>query len=425
MPYILNKTNGSVIAIVQDASLDNTTDLTFLGRNYAGYGEIQNENFLKLLENFSNSTAPKKPIEGQLWFDSTTKKLNIYDSTNWKSISNLEVSRSNPKNNKIFVTGDLWYDNTESQLYAFNGSEFTLIGPSSGDDTKARWIGSREYSVESGLDSPKFNLKAVLTESNEVIALVSAETYTVTNPAGAERLPSFPIFGFQSVIKKGINLIGSDPVTGISENNEIYFWGSAAHSLLSNTATFALSAQGVTFTNNSTTDFVYNLQFFDGTGNSTTEIFIDRTGLTYNPYSKTLKTNFFDGTATRSFYADLAERYESDNIYDNGTVVVIGGVKEITLTHTHGDVAVIGVISSNPGYMMNSSAGDDKTHPYVALRGRVPCKVIGPVKKGNLLVTSSYPGYAEVIRSNDNPNAVLGKALENFDGTKGIIEILV
>lgn len=425
MPYILNKTNGSVVTTVQDASLDSTTDLTFLGRNYAGYGEIQNENFLKLLENFSNSTPPKKPIEGQLWFDSTTKKLNLYDSINWKSISNLEVNSSNPKNNKIFVTGDLWYNNSESQLYAFNGSDFSLIGPPSGDDTKAKWVGSREYSVESGLDSPKFNLKAVLTESNEVISLVSAETYTVTNPAGAEKVPSFSVFGFQSVIKKGINLIGSDPVTGISENNGIYFWGSAAHSLLSNTATFALSAQGVTFTNNSTTDFVYNLQFFDGTGSSTNDIFIDRSGLTYNPYSKTLKTSFFDGTATRSYYADLAERYESDNIYDHGTVVIIGGTKEITLTHTHGDIAVAGVISTNPGYMMNSSAGDDKTHPYVALRGRVPCKVIGPVKKGNLLVTSSYPGYAEVMKTTDNPNAILGKALENFDGTKGIIEILV
>lgn len=426
MPYILNKTNGSVIATVQDASLDNTTDLTFLGRNYAGYGEVQNENFLKLLENFSNTTPPSKSIEGQIWFDSRNKKINFYDNTNWKSVANLDVSNENPANQKTYITGDLWYDNLESQLYAFNGTEFALIGPPSGDDIKARWVGSREYSVEEGLDSPKFNIKAVLTEADEVIALVSAESYTVSNPAGAEKQPSFPIFAFQSAVKKGITLVGSDAVTGISSNNGVYFWGSAAHSLLSNTATYALSSAGLFYINNSSTNFAYNLSFFDGsTFDSTSTIYIDRGGLTYNPSTKTLKTTYFDGTASRAYYADLAERYETDSIYDEGTVVVIGGEKEITVTHNRADIAVAGVISKNPAYMMNSSAGEDSTHPYVALRGRVPCKVFGPVKKGSLLVTSSYPGYAEAIKIGDNPNAVLGKALENFNGAKGIIEILV
>lgn len=425
MPYILNKTNGSVVTVVQDAALDNTTDLTFLGRNYAGYGEVQNENFLKLLENFSNTTPPTRPVEGQIWFDSRNKKINFYDNTNWKSIANLEVDNENPISDKTFITGDLWYNNAESQLYAFNGTEFTLIGPPSGDDIKARWVGSREYSIEEGLDSPKFNLKAVLTEADEVIAVVSAESYTVANPAGAEKQPSYPIFAFQGVLKKGITLVGSDPITGISENNGVYFWGSAAHSLLSNTATLALTSAGVSFVNNTNTNFSYNVSFFNGTGNSTSTIYIDRTGLTYNPYTKTLKTTYFDGTASRSYYADLAERYETDNYYDPGTVVVIGGDKEITVTHDRASLFVAGVISKNPGYMMNSEAGSDDTHPYVALRGRVPCKVIGPIKKGTLLVTSAYPGYAEAMKFSDNPNAVIGKALADFNGPKGIVEILI
>ena len=71
MPYIINKTNGQQLAIVQDASVDQTTDLIFVGRNYAGYGEIQNENVLKLLENFSNSTPPASPILGQLWYNTS------------------------------------------------------------------------------------------------------------------------------------------------------------------------------------------------------------------------------------------------------------------------------------------------------------------------------------------------------------------
>ncbi len=75
--------------------------------------------------------------------------------------------------------------------------------------------------------------------------------------------------------------------------------------------------------------------------------------------------------------------------------------------------------------MMNSNAGDDKTHPYVALKGRVLCKVVGEIKKGDLLVTSTYPGYAEKWKTGDNPCAVIGKALENFHGAKGMIEIVV
>ena len=77
MPYIINKSNGIVITTVQDASLDQTTDLTFVGKNYAGYGEVQNENFLKLLENFSNISAPEKPILGQLWYNTQDKSLNV------------------------------------------------------------------------------------------------------------------------------------------------------------------------------------------------------------------------------------------------------------------------------------------------------------------------------------------------------------
>ena len=77
MPYIINKTNGQQLTIVQDASVDQTTDLIFVGRNYSGYGEIQNENFLKLLENFSSSTPPSNPILGQTWYNTSDNSLNV------------------------------------------------------------------------------------------------------------------------------------------------------------------------------------------------------------------------------------------------------------------------------------------------------------------------------------------------------------
>lgn len=96
----------------------------------------------------------------------------------------------------------------------------------------------------------------------------------------------------------------------------------------------------------------------------------------------------FDGTATAAQYADLAERYEADAVYEPGTVVTIGGAKEITQENTELSENVFGVISTNPAHLMNSAAGENDTHPPVALTGRVPCKVIGPVAKGQRLVSA-------------------------------------
>lgn len=409
MPYILNKTNGAVIAIVQDAAVDLTTDLTFVGKNFSGYGEVQNENFLKLLENFSNSAAPAKPIEGQIWYDTVNKRINFYDNSNWKSVSNIEVDSTNPQDKKSFITGDLWFDKSEQQLHVFNGSTFVLVGPVVGADTKAGWRGSFEYNETEGLGTPKYNIKAVIGINDEVIATVSPESYTLIS--GSQ---SYPIYSAGSKVYRGINLTGADPNTGISETQGSYFWGSAAHALIANTATFA-SAVSLNF---SLTE--ENQSFYVPFINSSTNAVYADNGITYNP-----NTNILTTIASSALYADLAERYEADNEYEYGTVVVIGGQKEITLTHKHADVSVLGVVSKKPAYMMNSDAGPDKTHPYIALRGRVPCKVLGNIKKGELLVTSSYPGFAEKMKDTDNPNAVLGRALENFEGVKGLIEIVV
>ena len=129
-------------------------------------------------------------------------------------------------------------------------------------------------------------------------------------------------------------------------------------------------------------------------------------------------------TATQAQYADLAEKYESDVEYQPGTVVVFGGEKEITVTSQENDHRVAGVISTDPAYMMNSEAEGQ----YVALRGRIPCKVIGPVKKGDVLITSSRPGFA---MASDQPHFVsascmVGKALQDhLTPSEGVIEVVV
>lgn len=134
-------------------------------------------------------------------------------------------------------------------------------------------------------------------------------------------------------------------------------------------------------------------------------------------------TGNFMGTATSAQYADLAERYHSGSPIEAGSVVCFGGDNEIEMCNEAGSTRVAGVISTAPAYMMNRDAGDDSTHPYVALAGRVPCKVTGSIRKGDLLTSSAMAGHAEA--GEFKGGAMIGKALENFDGESGVIEILV
>jgi len=131
----------------------------------------------------------------------------------------------------------------------------------------------------------------------------------------------------------------------------------------------------------------------------------------------------FNGTATSAQYADLAERYHSGMAIEAGSVVCFGGDHEIKTCDEQGCTAVAGVVSTAPAYMMNKDAGSDDTHPYVALAGRVPCKVTGSIKKGDLLMASSMAGHA--MAGEFKGGAMIGKALENFDGESGVIEVLV
>ena len=131
------------------------------------------------------------------------------------------------------------------------------------------------------------------------------------------------------------------------------------------------------------------------------------------------------GTATAARYSDLAERYETDAIYSAGTVVCFGGENEVTQSTDLYDSKVCGVISANPAHLMNAQAGSNETHPAVALTGRVPCKVMGTIRKGDLMVTSAMPGVA-MSADERVPGTIIGKAIQDYtDGGIGVIEILV
>jgi hypothetical protein len=132
----------------------------------------------------------------------------------------------------------------------------------------------------------------------------------------------------------------------------------------------------------------------------------------------------FQGTASSARYADLAERYEADAILEPGTVVCFGGEKEITACDHENDHAVAGVVSTDPAYMMNSAAGNNDTHPYIALTGRVPVKVVGPVAKGDLLVASEVKGHA-MANNNAKAGTIIGKAIGSSDNGENVVEALI
>ena len=174
-----------------------------------------------------------------------------------------------------------------------------------------------------------------------------------------------------------------------------------------NSAT-ATEATNVTVTANNTANETVYLTFVDG-ATGTQGIETD-TGLSYNP-----STNVLSTTASSAQYADVAERFEADAPMEIGSVVEVGGTAEITEATTDLSSDVFGVISDKPAYMMNAAAGDNTTHPFVAMTGRTPVRVIGEVTKGQRLVTSSTKGCARAVASGESisPFNVIGRALES------------
>ena len=126
MAYQVNNFDGGFLVSVADGTIDTTTDIRFIGKNYAGYGEVQNENFLHLMENFANTTPPPKVVTGQIWYDSSTERLKFYDGARFRMASGAEPKASAPTGLK---QGEFWWDTSAKQLYTWSGTDFVLVGP--------------------------------------------------------------------------------------------------------------------------------------------------------------------------------------------------------------------------------------------------------------------------------------------------------
>lgn len=660
MPYIINKTNGTQIAIVQDGTINaSSLDITLVGKNYTGYGETFNENFVKLLENFANTTPPPKRLSGQVWYDTGVRKLKFYDGTQFKPVGVLEAQDTKPSG---YNRGDLWYNTAEGRLYAYSGvgSTWNLIGPltsrastsgplakeakdltDSGFPVVSMVVDDQDVFVSSNYDFdagggvlPTDDFFAEFPRIRKGITLPGASSYDIVNgitydPAGqsgsilwgtaanalglVRNTGQFitadqyligsdlaagltnqvvvtsddgTLIGTQGILKLHVvNNTGNITVLGQgnflrfnvgSENYNVltistgtnndprivpnstsstflgtqsipfpYIFGSTiTGAIITGTSVFGTTVRDagnrvvtsftlnvgngisgggtisgptgtLAFTNTgvlSLAGTVNRISVSAATGNITlnlpqdlhssavvtfatvnstnvastnvsatridgTEIFeasnrvLTRatgvwtlagttnqinasasqgaitlslpqnihTGASPTFNGMTLSSLSADGDGSQingswtlnpgatfqATYADLAERYHADRKYAPGTVLVIGGENEVTTTSIRANKSVAGIVSTNPAYTLNAKAGDDSTHPYIALKGRVPCKVVGPILKGDLLVTSRLPGFAERAKDTDHPNAILGRALEEFGGNEGVIEVMV
>jgi hypothetical protein len=591
MAYTINLTDGTVFATIADGTINTSSSMILVGKNYAGYGEFLDENFIHLLESGSNTTAPASPLTGQLWWDKTNNLLKVYNGTIFKTISAATSSASAPSSN---VTGDLWYDTTNQQLKVYTGSTFLVVGPgyssaqgTSGaiPETILNNVGATRYitslyvnnvRVAIIYDGASFTPEAALVTAFPTIypgvtlsASVSGAVFagSATNAQLLDSLDSSQFMrsdtntattgtlrvqnntgmfvGVSNVFSVNTTSTDANVLSTVSNGNLVIqanvggtlynvarALGASGNFAISNAATVGttlsvtgnttggnlLTAGLVSATGNvtggnvntvlvaaTTVSATANVQagnlrtsglisvtgnitgqgnvdigtkYFIGNGSQLTGVsaavsvtkfvngntqgnigvpdgninfnvggtsnvvVIDSSTLYANISVNTIdkygpnasgnigsSSNYFNrvfATATTALYADVAERFAADELLEPGTVVELGGTKEITRSTQDLSDNVFGVISTRPAYTMNGGAGEDDTHPAVAMTGRVPVKCVGAVHKGDRLV-SAGKGVARAAKPGEaTAFNVIGRSLENKHTPElGTIEAIV
>ena len=508
MAYKINNTFGTLLVTLADGTIDTaTTDLTLIGKGYAGFGEKLNENLIKLLENFNNTSAPTNKIQGQLWYDKTNNQLNVYTGAKFKPVGSPTPSTTQPAN---AVLGDEWFDTTNKQYYIYDGSAWTLIGP-----TTVAGSGVTQVIPDTVQDNTGVNRSILKLVANDaVVGVVSNLAFT---PSSSETAAAALITAGYSTVAQGIQLssaVSDVKFRGTATDSDALGGVAAANYLRSNandtsTGTLGLLVDGTTLTLGAGSDVTFTmasdnltiaqttqdkdivftvndggdtitLMTLDGsTGrlelpsvgdlrvkgnltvdgeqviNNTTTLSVEDniielnrnvssnsgmpnfTGLKVNRgetssateqdlywvWDETfaddgttifgnaggawtafksgggddelsaatlvdIRANIVHATSTSAQYADLAERYAADTEMEPGTVVILGGNEEVTKCTKELDDAVFGVVSDSPAFLMNAQAGNNESHPMIALKGRVYVKIAGPGKAGDRIVSA-------------------------------------
>jgi hypothetical protein len=421
MAYTINLTNGTIFATIADGTINTASSMTLIGKNYAGYGQFLDDNFIRLLENGANSTAPGAPLTGQLWWDSSAGLLKIYNGTTFKTISAATASSSAPTSN---VTGDLWYDTTNQQLKVWTGSAFLVVGPAF---TSGQGVtGAIADTIVDNTSTSHVVIKLFVNDS--IVGIVSKDAafspqtpitgFTTVRPGitlstlvGAQ----IPLFQGTATLAQG--LVGGQPYMLNNANTST----TGTVSVLNNSGLFVgansdlnafVSGTNVIISNQTSNG---NISFRVNVGGTPT------TAMTING-----STGVVSGNQINANYADVAERFHADTLLEPGTVVELGGVNEITKVGAELSDTVFGVISTKAAYLMNSAAGEDATHPPVAMTGRVPVKVVGVVSKGDRLVSAGN-GFARSAKAGEaTAFNVIGRALVGkTDTSEGTVEAIV
>ena len=590
MAYNITLTDGTTFATIADGTVNTASSVTLVGKNYAGYGQFLDENFIQMLENFSNATAPSAPLTGQIWWDSGNFLLKVYNGTIWKTISAATSSGTAPTSN---VVGDLWYDTTAQQLKVWTGAAFLVVGPAYSNSTGL--AGAIPLSIDNSAGGSR--IVTALYADNSLVAIVNPSTSFVPVAAYSTAFPTiytgitvskstagqsgllagnvinngnitFSAGGTTNIaivtstganvagyISASGNVTGGNittggtatvtgnvtggnlavggvaTVTGNITGGNLITGGSLAVTGTGNvtgninggnlrtsgliTATGTVTggnvASGGFITAGSTVSSVGNItsaaniaggnviasanisavgnisgSFFLGNGSQLTGIsaavsvskiesglsnvqiasananitmavsstanvvVVSQTGITTsgvltinsgaaataivngagnavgNIGSSTSYFNRIFAVATSALYADVAERFESDEALDPGTVVELGGAKEITRSRIELSENVFGVISTRPAFTMNGGAGEDNTHPAVAMTGRVPVNVTGIINKGDRLVSAGN-GIARAAKPGEaTAFNVIGRALvSKLTNGPGTVEAIV
>ena len=549
MAYTINLTDGSIFATIADGTINTSSSMILVGKNYAGYGEFLDENFIHLLENGANNTAPGAPLTGQLWWDKTNNLLKVYNGTTFKVISASTASPSQPTSN---VTGDLWFDTTNQQLKVYNGSAWILVGPAStsGQGTSGAIVTTLTDNVSvdhvviqlfvqntlvgiiskdatftpvpsiSGFTTISPGIQLSTTVSSALFRGTATDSQLLNTLSSTQFLRSDAndtTSGTLGILNDSGLTVGLDQDAKISVNtatSEVTFQNQTQDANISikindggvtTTAIFVngstsavsipttLSVTGNVTGGNLITSGAFQAASISATGNisggnlvttgvlsvtgnatvgniSATSIVgtlttASQTNITSlgalsslgvsgnatvagtisvntnggvlailngggngvgNIGSSTSYFNTVFATSTSAQYADVAERFSSDSAYEPGTVVELGGVHEVTISNEDLSENVFGVVSTRAAYLMNSGAGNDATHPPIAMTGRVPVRISGKINKGDRLVSAGNGLARAALPGEATAFNVIGRALESSDSlTSQTVEAIV
>jgi hypothetical protein len=472
MAYTINRTDGTAIQV--SAGLINTTDFSvqLIGKNSADYGKSVNENFLRLAENFASDAqpTPTTTLTGQLWYDKTNQSLKVYNGSTYKSLG--MISTLEPGTPRV---GELWLDMTSD---AANPSLKIYGNVTTSGSTSSRWlrVGENTYSGTGGTsgavtgpitasDNSSKNVTAFYIDGN-VLAILSKEPFVVGTDSTSLTSNIRTSFGLATPqINAGLTFTSPNIVLSGTANNSNYLGGLTSSDFVRRVATSQTVGGTIQFTTNSDDGVSFgNLSQLRivGGGGLNTEIRNTQSGgdlifkvvsslasvETLRLYSNTSvgvlsiskmgtdgtgnigsSTNGFNtvfARATSAQYADLAECFAADAEYPAGTLVKIGGSSEITIELEPLSSDVLGVVSTEPAYLMNDTNYHDARHPAIAMVGRVPVRVVGAVAKGQRLVSAGFGLARGVLDGDVTQGTVIGRSLEdNATPEEKLVEAIV